>query len=479
MIQKWGIGSDRIDLEAAREAGLVVAIAAGSNASRGTGRSAGRSRIPARTGSICPARLFPTAWWALAALFQMPAAPAIALAARRTAHEVAPVTVRAADARTVPEFRRLARRRLPRGLFEFIDRGTEDELALANNRAAFDRIRLQPRVLVDVSAVSTAAHILGVDVAAPIAIAPTGAAGLVWFRGELALAKAASAMNVPFTLATRSMSSIETIAEHAGGRLWFQLYPSSAAALELIARARSAGFQTLVVTVDTPRTPRRDYNVRNGFALPFRPGARALADMLAHPRWLAGVIGRYMRHDGLPRFENLHGRPRITEGAPAADMLHGVLDWARLGQLREAWPGRFVVKGVLHPDDAARAAQLGADAVVVSNHGGRNLDASVAPMDVLPQIVEAVRGKAEILLDGGIEKGSDIAKALALGASGVLVGRATLYGAAIAGEDGARQVIANLANELAYTMAMLGCPDLRSLRGGIVHRGAPGPGRGV
>jgi isopentenyl diphosphate isomerase/L-lactate dehydrogenase-like FMN-dependent dehydrogenase len=373
--------------------------------------------------------------------------------------------------RTIDAIGRAARKRLPRGLFEFIDRGTEDELALARDRAAYDRILLRPRVLRGVADRTSNCVILGHAQSAPIAIAPTGAAGLVWLRGEVGLARAAAKAGVPFTLATRAMSSIDVIAAEAGGSLWLQLYPSADRIFneELMRRAQSAGYQALVVTVDTPIPPRRDYNIENGFSIPFAPSARALFDIACHPRWLLGVIGAYLRSGGLPRLENMPGRPRVTEGATTAAMLDGSLTFDDLASLRESWQGRFIVKGILDPRDAARVVSLGADAVVVSTHGGRNLDAAPAPIDALPSIVAEVGGRAEIFVDGGIRRGSDIVKALALGAKAVMVGRATLYGAAIGGEDGVAQVLAILRDELLYTMAMVGCARVDEIDAEIAH----------
>ena len=374
---------------------------------------------------------------------------------------------------TLTEMRARAQRRLPRGLFEFIDRGTGDESATSNNTAAFARIRLRPRVLVDVSKRSTRARLPGMHAALPLAIAPTGAAGLVHHRGEAVLARAAHQAGIPFTLATRSMSSIETVAALTDGQFWFQLYPSAQAAFDLMARAGAAGCGVLMVTVDTPVTPLRRYNTRNGFALPFRPGRRALVDMALHPRWCASVLGRALLDGGVPRFENLPGRPRITRGAPASEMLEGRLDWDRLASLRDRWPGRMIVKGILHPEDALQAERLGADAIVVSNHGGRNLDAAVAPLDALPDVVAATGRGLDILLDGGVRSGLDIVRAMALGASGVLIGRPALHGLAACGAAGVTQVIALLAEELDNALAMSGCPTVADIGPDLI---APAPG---
>ena len=374
-------------------------------------------------------------------------------------------------ANSVDSVRELAKKRLPRGLFEFIDRGSDDELAIINNRAAFDRVKFRPRALVDVSGRSSETTVFGNTIGMPLAVAPTGAAGLVWHKGEMALAKAAAAARVPFTLATRSMSSMEDISNEAGGTLWLQLYTlrNRDECYAIVERAHKAKFQGLVLTVDTPTNPSRDYNDRNGYSLPFKYTVRGITDILRHPRWLAGVIGRYYRDGGLPRFENLPGRRTINEGMSPTQMLSDDLTWRDIEEYRKRWPGKLIVKGILHPDDAKRAAMLGADAVIVSNHGGRNLDGSMAPLDALPEIADAIGNRAEVFMDGGIRRGADIAKAIALGAKCVLIGRPTLYGTAVAGELGATHVLDNLKREFLYTLATLGVPKVSELSRDIIH----------
>lgn len=364
----------------------------------------------------------------------------------------------------VDDVRRLARRRLPKGLYESIERGTEDEVALTHNVAALQRIKFRPRMLVDVAKRSLKTTLFGQPLAMPVAIAPTGSAGLVWYQGELALAQAAAAAQVPFALATRSMNAVEEIAEHAGGTLWLQLYVWRDRALtyQLVERAEKAGFQGLIVTADTPVNPNREYNLRNGYGLPFVPSRAALLDMACHPGWLVRVLGRYLAVSGMPRFENLPGRPKITRGADAS-VQSGVLTWDDVAELRRRWPRAFMVKGLLRADDAVRAVDLGADAVVVSNHGGRNLDSAPATIDVLPEIADAIGKRATVLIDSGFRRGSDIAKALALGASAVLIGRATLYGTTVGGADGAAHVLGILRRELSTTLAMIGCTDVMNL----------------
>lgn len=385
-------------------------------------------------------------------------------------------------AHNIEDLRRQAMRRLPRGIFEYIDRGSEDEVALRENRDAFERIRLRPRMLVDVSARSTAAAILGQVHAMPAIVAPTGAAGLVWHEGELAIAKAAAAAGIPFTLATGSMTAMEKVATEAGGRLWFQLYMWADRGLshQLVDRARRAGFEGLVVTVDTPTMANREYNPRNGFALPFTVSPRAMADMLLHPRWLGGTLFRYLATTGMPTYENMPAehRRKITKGSVASPLMRSdSLSWDDIRTLRDRWPGTFIVKGILQPEDADSAVHAGADAVVVSNHGGRNCDSTCAPIDALTDVVSAVVGRAKVIVDSGVRRGSDILKACALGAEAVMVGRAPLYGAAASGQAGAARALEILQRELNITMAMTGCASIADARRSLLlsHSRTPAP----
>ncbi len=369
------------------------------------------------------------------------------------------------QAHNLHDLRELARRRLPRGVFEFIDRGVEDEVALRENRAAFQRIKLAPHVLMDVSGRSAACTLFGQPCAMPVAIAPTGAAGLVWYQGELELARAAAKAGVPFTVATNAMTSMETIAEQAGGRLWFQLnmFPDRNIAHAMVQRAERLGFEALVLTADCSVVPNREYNARNGFALPFRIGPRATLDVLLHPRWLGDVLLRYVLGPGMPRFENyppeLRGRVTGFATGKSAGRCED-LSWDDLRQLRDLWPRKLVVKGVLRPEDALRAVELGADAIVVSNHGGRTIDSAPAPIEQLAVVARAVAGRATVLVDGGIRRGSDVIKARALGADAVLIGRPTLYGAAVAGHEGVLHVLTLLRTEIERELGLNG---LRSL----------------
>jgi isopentenyl diphosphate isomerase/L-lactate dehydrogenase-like FMN-dependent dehydrogenase len=361
-----------------------------------------------------------------------------------------------------------ARRRLPKGLFEFVDRGAEDEIALRNNRAAYEAIKLVPRTLVDVSKRDPGLTLFGKPWAFPLAVAPTGAAGLMWYQGEIALARAAAAAGIPFTVATGSLTSMERIAAEAPGNLWFQLYmwPDKSLSHQLVQRAERAGYDALVVTVDVPVGSNREYNVRNGFTIPFRFSARNIADVMRNPGWLVCVLSRYMLTSGMPQYENYPQEMRSSVvAAPLGKAMKKTdsLTWQDLRELRALWPRTLLIKGILDPRDAAMALECGVDGIVVSNHGGRILDSSIAPIDALPAVLDEVRGRVPVLVDGHIRRGSDIAKAVALGASAVLAGRPTLYGVAVNGQEGAAHVLALLKEELVRVMGMLGRPRLADL----------------
>ena len=366
------------------------------------------------------------------------------------------------------DLREIAIRRVPKGFFEFVDRGTEDEVSLRNNRAVFDRIRFRTRTFVDVSRRTQETTIFGVKHKMPLVIAPTGVAGLLWYEGEIALARAARAAGIPFTLATGSITAMERVAEEAGGDLWFQLYlwPDRALSHELVNRARAAGYKTLVVTVDGVSSGNREYNLRNGFTIPFSFSLRNAWDMAKHPRWLFGVIARYLMTTGMPTYANYPAaaRAKMTRGPVGRSSLRtDSIKWDDLDALRKIWPGKLIVKGILDPQDAKTAVEHGADGIDVSNHGGRNLDGIVSPIEVLPEIVDAVGGKTTIFMDSGIRRGSDVVKALALGANAVMVGRSTLYGVAAGGEAGAARALQIYRDEIHRNMALLGCNTIADI----------------
>ena len=367
----------------------------------------------------------------------------------------------------IADLRERARRRLPRGIWEYAERGTEDETGMARNRAAFERVTFRPRVLRGVQSVDTRTTIFGKASELPLALAPTGAAGLLWYQGDLALARAAAAAGVPFTISSASTMDLEQIAL-AGGRLWFQLYYWEDRALShaVVDKARDLSCEALFITLDMPVPPNREYIHRSGFGTPFRLNARNTLDVLSHPRWLGGVMGRYMLTGGIPTQANLPDRMRakVTKGAPPGALFkQDDLDWEAVKVLRDRWPGKFVLKGVLHPEDAERALALGADGVVVSNHGGRALDSSMATIQALPDVVAVVGGKMTVFLDSGVRRGSDVIKAVALGADAVLAGRAPLYGLAAAGEAGVSRALELIKAETARTMAMLGARNVTEI----------------
>lgn len=362
---------------------------------------------------------------------------------------------RLSRAYNVEDLRRMARRKLPKTIFDFIDGGANDELAMKRNRDALDAISIVGRVLTDVSSVDLSTTVLGERIAVPIIGAPTGVVGLVHHAGEPGLARAYDSIGTIYTVATSSSYPIEEVAGSTSGPKWFQLYVwrDRDFVVEILERAARADYRGLVVTVDGARTGRRERDLRNGFSRPPRISTRALLSGIAHPRWSQGFVqhGRFV-----PVNFKATGGPAAHAESFAASFDPG-LTWKEIEWIRSIWTGPLIVKGLLHPDDARCAIDAGADAVVVSNHGGRQLDDAPATISLLPAIVEAVGDRAEVLFDSGIRRGSDIAKALALGAQACLVGRPTLFGLAAAGEDGARHALNLLRAELEIVLALSGC----------------------
>ena len=371
---------------------------------------------------------------------------------------------------SIADLRLAAQRHLPRALFDFFDGGAEDELTLADNLAAFQRLRLLPRVLRDVAHVSTRTTLLGGPSALPLAIAPTGGVGYGRPGADIAIARAAVAAGVPYTLSSTGTASIEQIANAAPGRLWFQAYilRNKPFLHALIERARVAEYEALMITVDLPVGGKRERDQRNGFSVPFQLNRKNALDFARHPAWLWDIA----RH-GVPVMESLRGlEGSATDASTLASSVgrnyDQSFDWDALQKMRDHWPRKLIVKGVLHPADALRLALLGVDAIVVSNHGGRQLDGAVATLDALTAILQAVQGRVPVLLDGGIRRGSDIVKALASGAQGVLLGRATLFGALAGGEAGAARVLAILQDELVRTMQLCGVTGVEQIDAGLL-----------
>ena len=372
----------------------------------------------------------------------------------------------------IEDLRELARRRLPRAIFDFFDGGAEDEVTLRGNRAAFERIRLLPRVLVDVAEVDTKHEFFDKEASLPLAIAPTGGVSAGRTGAELALARAAKAFGVPFTLATPAAFTIEQVADQAGGRLWFQLYAVRDREFreKLVSRAEKSGYEALLVTVDLPVSGKRERDPRNGFVTPYKPNWRNSRDVLFKPAWLLEIL----RH-GLPGMANFAGyrfsTPKGTDIATAVGReMDAGLDWEALKRLRELWPRKLLLKGVERADDAERAAALGCDGVVVSNHGGRQLDGAAPTLDALPAIASAVGSRMTVLLDGGVRRGVDILKARALGAHAVLTGRATLFGVMAGGEAGAHRALEILSNELERAMKLCGVRSVGEIGPDLISR---------
>jgi L-lactate dehydrogenase (cytochrome)/(S)-mandelate dehydrogenase len=371
----------------------------------------------------------------------------------------------------IEDLRQLSRRRLTKALFEFCDRGSEDEVLMRDNRTALDAIKLLPRVLQNVSGRDPSVTLFGNRQKLPLVIPPTGAAGWVWYRGETAMARAATASGIPFTLASNSNTPMEQVLARGGGTQWFQLYVwrDAEAALGTVERARDAGFAGLVLTVDSSTHNNREWDIRNGAVFPPKVTGRTVVDGLLHPRWTLGTLGRYFAAErGMPGFPNVNV-PDDYKGGYASGRSQGffrrndTLTWEFVRRVRDLWPRTLILKGILHPDDAVAAADCGADGIFVSNHAGNVLDAGVPAITMLPHIVAAAGDRLTIIADSGFRRGSDVLKAIALGADAVGIGRASLYGAAVAGEAGVQRAIDIFDAEIRRTMANIGVRDLASL----------------
>ncbi|QKC89327.1 alpha-hydroxy-acid oxidizing protein [Mesorhizobium sp. NZP2234] len=360
---------------------------------------------------------------------------------------------------SVDDFRTLARRRLPKSIFEFVDGGAGQELTLRANRADFERIRLLPRVLTDVSRPDLTTSLWSQTFTTPLVISPMGSCALVWPRADTAIARAATARGIPYTLSTMSTTSIERMARAVQGPLWFQLYVLREFDFnrELVRRAEEFGYSTLVVTVDLQAGGKREKDLRNGISIPLRPSPRHLWEGMLHPGWSLRLL-----RGGLPRFENVRGYlgdtgAGLTIAARVGGNLHAGFDWDDFRRIRDWWKGRLLVKGVLHPADAAGLVAAGADGIWVSNHGGRQLDSAISSIDALPAIRQAVAAEVPILIDSGIRTGMDVIKARARGAAAAAIGRAALFGAA-AGEAGVARVLDILLDDIANGLRLAGMP---------------------
>jgi (S)-mandelate dehydrogenase len=377
------------------------------------------------------------------------------------------------EALNISDLREIARRRVPGFVFEYVEGGAEDEVTLRSNREALESLRFVPQTLVHTADRHHRAMLCGRESAAPLVVAPTGGNGMLHPQGDLCLARAAARLGVPFCLSTVSSMRLEDIATRAGGRLWMQLYvmQNRAIAEDIMRRADGAGYEALVFTTDANVFGSREWDRRN-YRAPGKPNLRALLDTLRHPRWLYQIVYR----DGIPRFRNLESflppaaATAVGGSTILPQMFRATITWDDVAWIRDFWPRKLLIKGVLSVSDAQRAADLGCDGIFLSNHGGRQLDSCVAPIEVLPEIAAAVGNRLSIIVDSGFRRGTDIVKALALGAHAVGIGRPTLYGLIAAGEPGVDRAMQILTSETDRVLGQLGCRSVAELGPQLLHR---------
>ena len=394
-----------------------------------------------------------------------------------TADQAAPVRTGAAARpdKTLPralrgmlaldDFEAAARRYIPRPIFGYVSGGSETNASLRGNRAVFDEIAFVPRALVNVRGRMQKTTLFGRSYDAPFGIAPMGGTAMAAYQGDIVLARAAAEANIPMVLSGASLTPLERVRE-AGPTAWFQAYlPGETGPItQLVERVAGAGYDTLCLTVDVPVMANRENNVRSGFRTPLRPSLRLAWDGITRPRWLLGMFARTLLLHGMPHFENMGPRvPLLSYSEERQRGLRDQLSWPHVELMRRLWKGRLVLKGILDKEDARIARESGADGIIVSNHGGRQLDGAVAPLRVLPGIVSQAGGMT-VMMDSGIRRGTDVLKALALGAHFVFVGRPFLYAAAIGGEAGVRHAIKLLRDEIDRDMALLGITTLAEMR---------------
>ncbi|MBB6095473.1 L-lactate dehydrogenase (cytochrome) [Povalibacter uvarum] len=373
---------------------------------------------------------------------------------------------------SIADLRERARRRIPRAIFEYADRGSYDEVTFRRNRHDLEALAFRQRVMVDVSKQALATTLLGEPAAIPLAIAPTGLTGLFHADGEMLGARAAEAFGIPFCLSTMSICSIEDVRSVTKKPFWFQIYLMRERSfnMELIERAKAAQCSTLVLTVDLPIMGLRRRDAKNGLSIPPKLTFGNLFDVATKPAWgLKVLFGRRRTFGNLEDLMKRSGGSLTTLSAWIASQFDPTVTWADIEWVRKAWPGKLIIKGVLDAEDARHACAAGVDGIVVSNHGGRQLDGAPSTISVLPEIVDAVQGRCEVLFDGGVQSGQDILKALALGARGCLIGKTFLYALAAGGEAGVTQALGILRDELRVSLALTGGADVRSVDSSILR----------
>ncbi len=373
----------------------------------------------------------------------------------------------------VEDLRQIARRRLPRALHDYAERGSYDELTLRANRADLDAIKLRQRVLVDVSQISVATTLLGENLSLPVAIAPTGMAGLFARDGEVQGARAAQAAGTRLCLSTMSICTIEDVREATSQPFWYQLYMfrDRGFCKSMIERAKAANCSALFVTIDLPMRGQRHMDLKNGLTVPPRLTMRNAFDLALRPRWIADVLRSKRRSFGnVDLYLASQGKPQgaVPSGGWANNNYDRTLNWRDIDWVRSVWPGKIVLKGILDVEDAKLAVAAGVDGIVVSNHGGRQLDGARSSIASLPAVASAVGDRIEVLFDGGIRSGQDVLKALARGARGCMIGRGFLYGLAAGGEDGVRRALDIIRAELEVSMALTGTCDVKSVRPDVI-----------
>ncbi|HMO28264.1 alpha-hydroxy acid oxidase [Enterovirga sp.] len=370
----------------------------------------------------------------------------------------------------IEDLRRLAQRRVPRMFYDYADSGSYSEGTYRSNETDFAKIKLRQRVAVDMTNRTLASTMAGEPVAMPVAIAPTGLTGMQHADGEIHAARAAAKAGVPFTLSTMSICSIEDVAENTDKPFWFQLYVMRDRDFigRLIERARAAQCSALVLTLDLQILGQRHKDVKNGLSTPPKPTLSNLINLATKPRWCFGMLGTQRR-----TFRNIVGHAQgvgdlSSLSSWTAEQFDPSLSWDDVARIKDQWGGKLILKGILDPEDAEMAARSGADALIVSNHGGRQLDGALSSISALPAVVETVGSRIEVLFDGGIRSGQDVIKALALGAHGTFIGRAFLYGLGAGGEAGVTQCLDIIRKELDVTMAMCGLRDVRQVDARII-----------